>query len=239
MSGHSAPLSCFIVPFPCLPRGKRSRCVSYSGCSILRSHVVLGGSSGVGSEVMKYLKSTGNPVESFSRSNGFDFLSSERTRAALVSKTGGVAVCIGGGRRHMCIDEEMSLYGNAIDAICAAPQLTVVVAVVRAVVLAEVQNVFSSKLQIPWVLLRPGPLVDLPHPETSVDSRERLLVTSDIRCNGLVSRRGVARVAGDLMLGKVATNEVNKKVFGVYDEERMIFCPHGSRFIGTKLWRGP
>lgn len=236
MRSRSAHATCFVVPSPYLIRAKRSLRNFHFNYTTLQSNVVLGGSSGVGLEIVKYLKSSGSSVESLSRSNGYDFSSREQTKSALISETGSVAVCIGGGTQRIPMEEEIFLFRNVVDALHVAQKVKLVVAVVRSLILPEVQEAFSSKLKVPWVLLRPGPLVDFRDTADSTTPRERLLVTSDIRCNGLVSRRGVARVAGDMILEKIPIPEVSTQVFGVYDEERMISMPAKCHFIGTELW---
>lgn len=50
-------------------------------------------------------------------------------------------------------------------------------------------------------------------------SNEELLVTTDLRCNGYVSRAAVATVVCDLLIGHVEINmeSIARQVLGVYD----------------------
>lgn len=206
----------------------------------MKGATVLGGSSGVGLALVKYLKSAGMITKSMSRSNGYDFSSPIQARTALKDVSGPIAVCVGGGKKLISQNDEISLYRNVIDGIAEAArtaEISLVVAVVRSLVLSEVRQELSAKVTSPWVLFRPGPLVDPPSSREPAAEEESLLVTPDIRCNGLVSRRGVARVVGDLVLEKIPIEDMNTQVFGIYDEARMIYMPVGSIFHGTDLWR--
>lgn len=205
------------------------------------SVVILGGSSGVGLQTAKYLRAKGVTVRSFSRRTGYDLNSSTNAVAALQQAHEGVAVCIGAGARPSLVSDELKLYTNVIKALNETKDAGLVVTVVRSLVLTEVQQLLSSALRGPWVILRPGAMVGRPECTDSPGSnfQERLLVTSDLRCNGLVSRQSVGRVVGDLLLGALAIEDINNIILGVYDEERMVSHPHGCKFVGVGLWRCP
>lgn len=208
--------------------------------STAKSVVILGGSSGVGLETARYLKAKGVEPRTFSRRTGYDFASLSDAAIAVEHATEGVAICIGAGRRQASYAEELTLYKNIASVLRSAVDAALVVAVVRSLVLSEVVGILSTALSTPWVILRPGAMDGGPKQDEEVAMTwfdEKLLVTPDMRCNGLVSRRGVARVVGDLLLGSIPLQEVNKKVFGVYDQNRMISKPKGCPLIGADLWR--
>lgn len=201
------------------------------------SVVILGGSSGVGLQVARYLRTKSVTVRNFSRRTGHDLHSPSKVTTALEHAHEGVAVCIGAGVRPSSINEELKLYTNVITALSTAKDTGLVVAVVRSLVLAEIRNLLSFNLKSPWVILRPGAIVDRPKyaDEANFDFCEKLFVTPDIRCNGLVSRQSVGRVVGDLLLGTVAINEVDRQILGIYDEERMISRPQGCKSVEISL----
>lgn len=194
---------------------------------------VIGGTSGVGLEVSLHLESQGVKPISMSRRTGHDFSRDDIAQAALRGQTGIVAICIGGGRRTELVRDEVHLYENVARAVASMEQVTVSVTIVRTLILPEVRKIFSNLVTSPWILLRPGPLIDFPD---SSKASENLLVTEDIRCNGLVSRKGVATVAGDLLLGKIALGEIEGRDFGVYDRNRMINIPRGITTLGEDVW---
>lgn len=206
--------------------------------SIARSVVILGGTSGVGLETSRYLNAKGVETRTFSRSTGHDFANLADCKAAVDNAKDGVAVCIGAGQRQSSYAEEVALYENIASALQSV-DTTLVVTVVRTLVLSEVARIFAKALSTPWVILRPGAMdfgSRQEHQDNTNSSDEKLLVTADMRCNGLVSRRGVARVAGDLLLRRIPVLDVNGKVLGVYDRNKMISKPNGCTFIGTDLW---
>lgn len=216
-------------------RQKKRMCTA----STAKSVVILGGSSGVGLETARYLKAKGVEPRTFSRRTGHDFANLSDAAVAVEYANEGVAVCIGAGRRQTSFAEELTLYKTIASALRSAFDVGLVVAVVRSLALSEVTGILSTALSTPWVILRPGAMDGGSKEDEEIHTTrfdEELLVTPDMRCNGLVSRRGVARVVGDLLLGSIPLQEVNEKIFGVYDQNRMICKPRGCTFIGADLW---
>lgn len=197
--------------------------------------VVLGGSSGVGLEASNYLKSQGVTVTSFSRRTGHDLTDPQVSKSVLHLARGGLAISVGAGRRRSSREDELALYQSIVKALHTATEVSLVVAVARNLILAEVHKMFAA-VQFPWVLLRPGPLVDDDPRKPEILQNEKLLVTPDLRCNGLVSRRGVGTVIGDLLLGRVPTDNVKGQVLGVYDRNRMINLPSDAPVVGSHKW---
>lgn len=202
---------------------------------------ILGGSSGVGLEAAKYLRAKGVVVESFSRSSGCNLRSFPVACEALRDAKDGVAVCLGAGRQRMTIEEEIQLYVSVISALRRVTNPGLAVLVVRSLVLSEVEQLLSSSIRGPWVILRPGAMIDRPEctGDDNLGFQENLVVTGDTRCNGLVSRRSVGRVVGDLLLGAVSIPDVNKQVLGVYDRKRMVSIPGDCKLFGSDLWHRP
>lgn len=220
----------------CSPSKRRSSKDPRSVCGrSLKCFVVLGGSSGVGLEAASYIKSRGSTVTSFSRRTGHDLSTPDVSNAVLQLASKGLAISVGAGRRKSSRDDELSLYSNIIRAICKAEQIDLIVAVARSNILSEVHRMFDE-VPFPWVLLRPGPLVDEDPRKPEIIRNERLLVTTDLRCNGLVSRRGVGVVVGDLLLGRVESDSVVGEILGVYDRNRMINLPDNVHEIAGDIW---
>lgn len=197
--------------------------------------VILGGSSGVGLEASKYLTSKGVTVTSFSRSTGHDLSDAAVSSSVLRLAQDGLAISVGAGRRRSTRQHELQLYASVVQALQQASHVDFVVAVARNLIIADVRQMFAE-VSVPWVLLRPGPLVDEDSRKPQVTLEEDLLVTEDMRCNGLVSRRGVGAVVGDLLLKKVDIQDVSHRVLGVYDRNRMINFPDNARLIGSHQW---
>lgn len=197
--------------------------------------VVLGGSSGVGLEATNYLKTKGVTVTSFSRSTGHDLSDPAVSNSVLRLAEDGLAISVGAGRRKSTREDELKLYATILTALQDASHVHFVVAVARNFIITDVRQMFAD-VTIPWVLLRPGPLVDEDSRKPEVIQQEDLLVTDDMRCNGLVSRRGVGAVVGDLLLRKVDVQEVSHRVLGVYDRNRMINFPNNVSLIGDHQW---
>lgn len=219
------------------PCALRTRMV-YSGKNI----AVLGGSSGVGLETSKYLKSAGVSVSAFSRRTRHDFSKLANCENALSQAPGGLALCFGAGRRPSSVDQEVLMYRNVAVAAQNA-QSPMLVAVVRTIVVQEVRHILTNVLSTPWVILRPGAMdIDQPLPISdgapTARLHETIFITTDIRCNGLISRQSVARVVGDLLFGGVPMKEVDGKVLGVYDRNRMISMPNGAVPFGNDIWGG-
>lgn len=203
--------------------------------TVTKAIVVLGGTSGVGLETANYLKSSGATATTFSRRTGHDLTDPTVSTVVLDLAQAGLAITVGTGRRSDSRDDELALYHTILSALKDAPSISLVVTVARNLVLTDVHHMLQQ-ISSPWVLLRPGPLVDEDprKPHTSVD--ESLLVTSDMRCNGLVSRRGVATVIGDLLMRKVPVPTVSNKILGVYDRNRMTSLPAEVEVIGENVW---
>lgn len=102
--------------------------------------------------------------------------------------------------------------------------------VARQIVIPELVGMLGKAGgRAPWVVVRPGAFVaDETADENAGSAKERMLVTDDLRCNGIVSRERVARVLADLAMGSSKTAEsCSGKVLGVYDRSRMISHPKG------------
>lgn len=237
-------LPSFIAPFPDILRQSRGKHLRYwklnSGnlqplhvrTPFHSSVVILGGSSGVGKEIAKYLEAQRVKPHIASRSRGYDFLNEADALRALHGQKR-VAVSVGAGRKVCSLKEELELYQAIASALSSSSQLEIVTVVLRALVVPEVKDVFQRMVNVPWVFVRPGPLVDR---EQTLEL-ERTLVTTDIRCNGLVSRAAVGRVIGDLLLDKVPIPSIARQIIGVYDLDRMINHPRGVEVIGKNIWQ--
>lgn len=197
--------------------------------------VVLGGTSGVGLETANYLKSKGATATSFSRRTGHDLTDPTVSTVVLDLARAGLAVTVGAGRRSSTRDEELELYHTIFDSLKQAPSISIVVTVARQLVLNEVREMLDQ-IPSPWVLLRPGPLVDEDPRKPQAALNESILVTADMRCNGLISRHSVAKVVGDLLMQKVPIDAVANKILGVYDRNRMISLPENIEAIGENVW---
>lgn len=215
----------------CLP----GACRRHRFTSLPKCIVVLGGSSGVGLEAATYLKAKGITVTSFSRRTGHDLTNPNVSASVLHLARHGLAVSVGAGRRKSSREDELQLYSCIVAALADASEVDFVVAVARNLILADVRRMFAD-VAVPWVLLRPGPLVDEDVRKPHVVRDEKLLVTDDMRCNGLVSRRGVGAVVGDLLMGKVPIPLISHTVLGVYDHNRMINIPDDINTYGDHVW---
>lgn len=203
-----------------------------------RAIVIFGGTSGVGLETVSYLKSKKVHVTAISRRTGHDLTDPVVVKNALDLSSDGLAITVGAGRHKGSQQNELALYRNILSVLehVQSPAPALVVTVVRTIVFPDVRDMLL-KISSPWVLLRPGPLDDRnlrglhKGPNT-----ELLIVTTDMRCNGIVSRHGVAKVIGDLLMHKVPISEVSNKILGIYDRNRMISIPKGIQIIGGDVW---
>lgn len=186
-------------------------------------------------ETANYLKTKGATATSFSRRTGHDLTDPTVSTVVLDLARAGLAITVGAGRRSSTRDEELALYHTIFDSLKQAPSISLVVTVARQLVLNDVHDMLEQ-IASPWVLLRPGPLVDEDPRKPHVTLNETLLVTEDLRCNGLVSRHGVAQVIGDLLMQKVPIDSVENKILGVYDRNRMISLPANIKTIGENVW---
>lgn len=197
--------------------------------------VILGGTSGVGLETANYLKSKKATATSFSRRTGHDLTDPTVSTVVLDLARAGLAITVGAGRRSSSRDDELALYRTIFDSLKQAPPISLIVTVARQLVLNDVRGMLEQ-ISSPWVLLRPGPLVDEDPRKPQSTLNESLLVTADMRCNGLISRHGVAKVIGDLLMQKVPIDSISNKILGVYDRNRMISLPENIETIGETVW---
>lgn len=195
--------------------------------------VILGGTSGVGLEVASFLRSRSVPVSIFSRRTGHDFLNIDHAKAAFSMPDDKFVVSVGAGRRNSSLQEERRLYSNITSAARAAGPTSLILFVVRSMIVYDIVQMLSDLNNSAWVLVRPGALVDNDSPHAA---NEKLIVTADMRCNGLVSRKAVARVIADVMLDLVSIDQIDRKCLGVYDCERMINNPADAPLIAPDLW---
>lgn len=124
----------------------------------------------------------------------------------------------------------------AFDQISAAKPTAVGVFVTRQLCCAEVQAMLA-RVRGRWIVVRPGALVDGESEEGGASWRERVLLTTDVRPNGLVSRAFVAEVLAVLALddvGDVASVPFGC-VAGLYDTRRMIIHPRNTTNCFTPI----
>jgi hypothetical protein len=159
-----------------------------------------------------------------------------------VSRRGGRALWLNDAAAGECVDAAVFAVGAGDPAAelerwaaAAASQRAlgcVGIFVARQIVLPELVALLTAGGGLgPWVVVRPGALVadDGSGSGGGEAGMERMLVTDDVRCNGILSRERVAAVLARLALNRAAVEEVNGKVLGVYDRSRMISHPRGVR----------
>lgn len=101
--------------------------------------------------------------------------------------------------------------------------------VTRQLCCADVARMLKSdNVQGQWLVIRPGALVPDEEAEKEQWWRERALLTTDIRPNGLVSRTFLGEVLAAIALGEIASPLPFGQVVGLYDLKRMIFHPQGT-----------
>lgn len=124
---------------------------------------------------------------------------------------------------------EMERWASAVDAYNALGGQPCGLFVARSIVVPPLLQLLAGSTR--WVVARPGALVadegaDGAGPRTA---ESRLLLTDDIRVNGIISREMVGLALAKVALAQVPVEPMLGKVVGIYDTKRIISLPKGVR----------